>query len=89
MHAIHPHIPRTMLVTLAAAALTVLILLVFAARAGDISFSSNSNGSAPPPASAAKISTSAQIREPAWLANALAPPFQQRITLPWASSVRQ
>jgi len=89
MHAIHPHIPRAMLVTLAAAVMTILVLLVFAARVGDISFNSSANGSASAAASAPTISTPVQLREPAWLANPLAPPFQQRIALPWASSIRR
>jgi hypothetical protein len=89
MHAIHPHLPRPILVTLTAALLTILVLLIFAARVGDISFSSSSNGSPSPAASTTKISTPVKIHGPSWLANPLAPPFQQRIPLPWAPNVRQ
>lgn len=83
MHAIHPHIPRAMLVTLAAAVLTILVMLVFAARVGDISFGTSSSGPAAPAASA---KLTAPSENHSWLTNPFAPPFQQRIVLPWESS---
>lgn len=85
MHAIHPHIPRAMLVALAAAVLTILVLLVFFARVGDISLGSSSSGTAAP-AATAKLNAPSEIRGPSWLTNPFAPPFQQRIVLPWESS---
>lgn len=91
MHAIHPHMPRATLVALVAGLLTILVVLVFfVARAGDISVGLSSSGGGSPATSASTISTPAQSHEPAWLANPLAPPFQQRIVLPWrAPAVRR
>lgn len=91
MHAIHPHMPRATVIALVAALLTILVVLVFfTARVGDISLGLSSSGGGSLATTASTISTPAQSREPSWLANPLAPPFQQRIVLPWkAPAVRR
>lgn len=86
MHAIHPHIQRPMLVTVAAVFLTILVMLVFAARVGDISLGSSSSAVASPaPGASTHAPGPVMTRQPAWLGNPLGPPFTQRITLPWKS----
>ena len=41
MHVVHPHLPRAVIVSLAAALATIVIMMALAARLGDVQLSQN------------------------------------------------
>jgi hypothetical protein len=82
MHAIHPHLPRAVTVALAAALATIVIMLVLAARLGDVQIGQNQASSPPSPTVTrvapqltARLSVPAAPRPtvPAWLSNPFTP----------------
>lgn len=83
MHAIHPQLPRHVLMALLGAMLTLLVVLVLASRVGDVSLGSGSQSAAGNAAPAA-VQTVRSAHAPAWLTNPFALPFQ-RVALPWQS----
>ncbi len=95
MHVIHPHLPRAVTVTLAAALATIVIMLALAARLGDVQLSqSQASSPARPtvthaaPQLTARVTAHAAPRPPAWLTNPFTPLVPDPIAPRWTSADR-
>lgn len=87
MHAIErPHLQRIGVLALGAVVLAIVVLLLAAARAGDIGLSSvsASSGTATGPPATVRTAPSPAA---SWFANPFAPPF--RVVLPWKTPTRR
>ena len=95
MHVIHhPHLPRAVTVTLAAALATIVIMLTLAARLGDVPIGQNQSFSPPrttvtrvaPQLTALSVPVAPRPNVPAWLTNPFTPLVPDSIAPRWTAA---
>jgi hypothetical protein len=85
MHAVHPHATRSLVLGLAAALVTMGILLTTASRLGDITTGSSAGVPSAAPRGA-RSQQSVPSARPLWASSPFASPF--KVTVPWPPAVR-
>jgi hypothetical protein len=83
MHAVHPHLPHPVFVTLLAALAAIVVSLVLAARLGDVALRAAQTDATTGAAGARASQVATAARAPAWL-NPFAPVVSGPIEAPWA-----